>query len=354
MNSTTKKSSLRLEKVGECLYRNPSSRVIYALVKVRGKQKKCSLRTPCLAEARRKLLDLRRELERTDPEAGRVTVDFLCSRYLTTIGYQAPKTIRRKKDIVCRIKAHWPHIQAAKVKKSDVLAWLASFRFGAASYNLHLETVRAVFQMGVEDRLIRISPVEGILHRKRERPIRVTPTFEDFLQIVASIRSQKFTDTNGESADLVEFIGLSGLGLAETSALKWGHVNFQRKQITARRQKTGQGFVVPIFPQLLPLLERRFDAAKSANDGREPHPKTDVFSVKNPKKAVVASCQRLGLQIYSSRAFRRMFITRAIEKGVDVKTISQWQGHRDGGKLILDTYSHVRPAHSDDMAKLLR
>jgi hypothetical protein len=48
-----------------------------------------------------------------------------------------------------------------------------------------------------------------------------------------------------------------------------------------------------------------------------------------------------------------MFITRAIERGVDVKVISQWQGHRDGGKLILDTYSHVRPVHSQRMAQLM-
>ena len=34
-----------------------------------------------------------------------------------------------------------------------------------------------------------------------------------------------------------------------------------------------------------------------------------------------------------------MFITRAIERGVDVKVIAEWQGHKDGGKLILDTYS---------------
>jgi integrase len=50
---------------------------------------------------------------------------------------------------------------------------------------------------------------------------------------------------------------------------------------------------------------------------------------------------------------RRMFITRAIEKGVDVKVIADWQGHKDGGKLILDTYSHVNRAHSDKMARLM-
>jgi hypothetical protein len=49
-----------------------------------------------------------------------------------------------------------------------------------------------------------------------------------------------------------------------------------------------------------------------------------------------------------------MFITRAIELGVDVKTIAQWQGHRDGGLLILKAYSHVRPVHSQRMAQLMK
>jgi len=48
-----------------------------------------------------------------------------------------------------------------------------------------------------------------------------------------------------------------------------------------------------------------------------------------------------------------MFITKAIELGVDVKVVAQWQGHRDGGMLILKRYSHVRPVHSNRMAQLM-
>jgi len=48
-----------------------------------------------------------------------------------------------------------------------------------------------------------------------------------------------------------------------------------------------------------------------------------------------------------------MFVVRAIERGVDIKVIAEWQGHRDGGKLILATYSHVRAVHSNRMAQLM-
>jgi hypothetical protein len=85
----------------------------------------------------------------------------------------------------------------------------------------------------------------------------------------------------------------------------------------------------------------------------QPPPEAKVFEVADAKKALASACQRLNLPNYSSRAFRRMFITTALERGVDVKVVAQWQGHRDGGKLILDTYSHVRPVHSERMAQLM-
>ena len=60
-----------------------------------------------------------------------------------------------------------------------------------------------------------------------------------------------------------------------------------------------------------------------------------------------------GQQDIRATSLRRMFITRCIEKGIDVKVIAQWQGHQDGGKLILGTYSHVRNVHAEEMAKKL-
>jgi integrase len=45
-----------------------------------------------------------------------------------------------------------------------------------------------------------------------------------------------------------------------------------------------------------------------------------------------------------------MFATRAIESGVDVPTVARWLGHRDGGTLLMRTYSHLLNEHSQAMA----
>jgi hypothetical protein len=67
------------EKVGECLYRNPTSGTYFARVKVPGKEIKQTLETKNLLVARRKLQDFKAKLERTEPAAGRITLKELAA-----------------------------------------------------------------------------------------------------------------------------------------------------------------------------------------------------------------------------------------------------------------------------------
>src|SRR5213075_2299709 len=121
-------------------------------------------------------------------------------------------------------------------------------------------------------------------------------------------------------------------------------VDLEAGRIIVHRRKTDTGFSIPIFPQLRPLVEKLCNG-KGPNDR--------LFAIGEARKALANACRRLSFPQFTHRSLRRMFITRAIERGIDVKVISEWQGHRDGGKLILQTYSHVNAAHSQRMAQLL-
>jgi integrase len=134
------------------------------------------------------------------------------------------------------------------------------------------------------------------------------------------------------------------LGQAEAGSLTRADVDLQVGRITTYRHKTSTGFVIPIFPQVRPLLEKLCEGKSSVDR---------IFKISDAKKALAGACRRLQFPPFSQRSLRRIFITRAIERGVDVKVIAEWQGHKDGGKLILDTYSHVNRFHSDTMAKLM-
>ena len=346
---TLQSKNSAFQKVGECLYRYSSNGVYYARIKASGKEIRRSLGTTDRDLAKRNLARLKDEQRQIDRSKSKITLSELADRYLRTVQHQRPKTIERKTYIVNRIKTQWPTgsaCQVSKIKPSDVQLWLARYKFGPVSRNFHLACIKEILTMAVGDGIIPYSPASNLKGAKLNKPIRKTPTFEQFKAIVESIRSQEFNGHDAEeSADFVEFIGLAGLGQAEASALTWPDIDWQREQIITFRHKTKSGFAIPLYPQARPLLERRHSRRTSGVD--------QVFAIKGARKAIAAACERLGFPHYTHRSFRRMFIVRAIELGVDVKVIAEWQGHRDGGKLILDTYSHVNPVHSQRMAALM-
>ena len=239
-------------------------------------------------------------------------------------------------------------MQVRAVTKGQLSIWLSEQRprLKNSSFNEYTRFVRQLFEIALDHKAIGDSPAAGLKELRVEKPIRATPSWEEFLAIVNEIRQQKLSVLAADSADLVEFMGRAGVGIAECANLRGEHVNFENGHITLYRQKTDVGYTIPIFPQLKPLLDR----FKQEGKMRLGEP---LFSVQDPKKALGAACKRLGFQHFSSRALRRCFITRAIELGVDFKTLAAWQGHRDGGVLIARTYSHLRNEHSENMAKKL-
>jgi integrase len=321
----------------------------FARVRFKGKLYRRSLETTDLALAKRRLADFKRTLDRTDPAQGNKSFAAVLDDYSATlIGAQG--TVEDKRIIIDKLKATLfgaEHLPLRLLTSTQIESWLAA-HYGSKSasyYNSALMLIRDALTKAVRDRVIAENPAEGLKYRKRKTPIRSTPSFEQFQAIVAEIREQvKFNQVAEQSADLVEFYGLSGLGSAEVASLTRADVDLEAGQIIAYRHKTSRGFAVPIFPQLRPLIERLCKG--KAHDDR-------LFGIEGARKALTNACRRLGFPLFTPRGLRRMFITRCLELGVDVKTVAQWQGHSDGGVLILKTYSHVRAIHSQRMAQLL-
>jgi len=337
------------QRVGECLYRYAPNGVYYAVVRHQGKLIRRSLKTADRGVARDKLTVFKRSLGKIDFSAGKLTVGELLERYRQSIQYLAEKTIATRTGFAKRFEETWPgglEQQVKDVRASEVKKWLGihSGRISNATANEYLRFARQLFELAVKDRFIAENPAAEIRSLRRETPIRITPNWDQFLAVVRDIRSQRFNADAEDSANFVEFLGLTGLGNSEAADLRWKHIDFERNRITVLRNKTDTGFQIPIFPQVKELLHK-LHAVGPLNV------EANVFRIRDAKKAITAACNRLGLPHFSHRAFRRCFITKAVEQGIDFKTIAAWQGHRDGGVLIAKTYSHLRSEHSDEMAK---
>src|SRR5262245_10038875 len=257
--------SAEFRKVGECLYRYSSNGVYYARFKTDGKEIRRSLETTDPAQARRNLAALKEKERQTNRSQGKLTLCELCDRWLKTIENSKPKTLEQKIGVIARIKQEWPNgnlVQVGKIKPSDCDLWLARCArkarngFKASSRNAHVQVLKEVFAMALRDRIISDSPAAHLKYIKREKPIRLTPTWEQFKAMVGNVRAQVFNADAQDSADFLEFLGLAGLGQAEASSLRRADIDLEAGRIITFRHKTSTGFAVPIFPQLRPLLQR--------------------------------------------------------------------------------------------------
>ena len=341
-----------LESVAPNLYRHRENGGYYGFKKIAGKRKSTAFKTADRKTADRKLTDWLKDLGAVDPANRDMTLAMLLVDFAAARAGKEPSTITAEAGMAREFRASFPRPMdtlVARVRHSDIAAWLATIKPGkrASTYNRWRLFVRQLFALAAADEVIAKSPFIDKLNprAKKEAVVRLIPTDEEFESIVAAIRrpvSKTQVGKHGgqrpmwqhDSANFAEFLGLAGVGQAETVGLDWEDIDEKRNEITYLRKKTKRAFKTPIYGWLKPLLGRVRDQSDANSRG-------PVFQIKDVKHALTNACKRLSLPHFTQRSLRAMRIKRLWEAGVDVKVIAEWQGHSDGGKLIMDTYTEV-------------
>ncbi|MFZ4776970.1 MAG: tyrosine-type recombinase/integrase, partial [Terrimicrobiaceae bacterium] len=308
-----------------------------------------SLETNDLALARRRLKDWRNDLENTDHGQAARTLQTNAAKFLPTLK-GSDSTLANITRHIGKLVDEWPGSSViSKILKSDCQLWLAQYPdLRPATRNKMIRAARDFFKMAVEDKVIARSPMDGITYEKPGGITRLTPNEQQFVTIVADLRSQM---SNGhgrdDTADFVELAGRLGLGQAELTAIERQHIHLDEGTIQIFRKKTKKDFTIPIYPAARPIIERRLAALPA-------DPTTRLLPQDDCKKGLEAACKRLKYSHFSPRSLRRFFITSALRLGIDVATVAAWQGHRDGGAMVLKIYgAEVHMNHSLKMAALL-
>jgi integrase len=311
-----------------------------------GKRKEHSLDTTDRKIAERKLRAWISDLAKIDTEAEKTTLAQLLEKFTSVRSGMKPSTVRTDASIIKSLKAHWKHgldIRVSRIRPSMLDEWLATIEphLKNSSFNRYAQFVKQLFDIALKDKMFSESPHPNLrtTWKRPQKPIRLVPTDEQFQAIVADIRNQRQNAAAEESADFIEFIGLAGFGQAEASWLTWQRVDFQKGklgELTIRRMKTGELFYVPIYVHLKPLLKKLYDRYQTP-----PTPETKLFTISDARKSLANACKRLGYPHFTQRSIRAYLIRRLWQSGVDIKLIARWQGHQDGGKLILNTYTEV-------------
>ena len=155
-----------------------------------------------------------------------MTLAALLQLYEQSIKGLGEHTTRR--SILKAFKESWRHgleMQVGAVTKGQLRIWLSEqrVRLKNSSFNEYLRFIRHLFLIALDHKVIGDSPVAEFKQVKVEKPIRPTPTWEQFLEIVDDIRKQKFNAHANDSANLVDFMGIE-LGVDFKTISAWqGH-----------------------------------------------------------------------------------------------------------------------------------
>lgn len=337
-----------MTKVAECLYRNEHG-TYFALLKVRGKQIKRSLKTEDAALARRRLAELRTKAHGLSGEERGMTFDHLAERWLALKKSDLRASSWDRLGAVIRVlKPFFGGLPVRSVGQTQIEAW--KLKRGAAvgprSFNYEREVLRRLFEYARTSlRIILENPAQEIKKRKVGKAQLVIPTQGQFRTLLDTLRAETRAV---EAADFVEFLAYSGLRRGEATQVIWRDVKFDADSllVTGGEQGTKNHEVrtIPLFPPLRRLLAR-LAVENEANANER------IFNFASVKKALGTACVKANLPHFGHHAMRHFFCSNAIEAGCDFKVIAGWLGHKDGGVLAAMTYGHLRNEHSTAMAK---
>ena len=160
----------------------------------------------------------------------------------------------------------------------------------------------------------------------------------------------------------------TGLRIGELLALEWTDIDFDKREISISKTchdsrdelgryvrfvnppKTSTSMrVIPIPKQLVPLLRE----TKKKNGSRYVVGNGErIISVRSYQRTYELILKKHGLPHRGFHALRHTFATRALECGMDVKTLSEILGHKNP-TVTLNRYAHSLMDHKRDMMNRL-
>lgn len=264
-----------------------------------------------------------------------------------------PNTARYLTQRLAFLKRAWEGLGAMaphKVRDSDIAKLVSSISGAAPStYNGALVVLRGVFDRAVERGMVTASPMRGFGFRRPTQRRLALPTQEQFAAVLDGVAR-----SNGgqKSADLVALLAFSGMRVgSEAAHLTWADVDFTAGQVTVvgdpkLSTKSGRMRTIPMIPELRALLEQM--------RSRTTPGQVKVLRVFQCPHSLETACRAVGIPTLTHHDLRHLFATRCLSAGVDVTTLAQWLGHRDGGITLLKVYSHLMQDHSTRMAAKVR
>ena len=191
------------------------------------------------------------------------------------------------------------------------------------------------------------------------------PKVEESVVKCFSVKEQKAIEKAVIEAKKRKMLGViialyTGVRIGELLSLEFSSIDMQRRTITVKstcyesRDENGKYVkmtdstkshrtrVIPFPKQLLPIFKELKTRSKSGYVIE--NAKGEQMSVRSYQKSFELLVEKLGISKLSFHALRHTFATRALESGMDVKTLSDILGHKSA-TVTLNRYAHSLMEH---------
>lgn len=174
------------------------------------------------------------------------------------------------------------------------------------------------------------------------------------VQVLTPAQQRRLEQTLSDNSDMGILICLyTGLRIGELCALKWSDINFETAQLTVNgtQARTENGIEIispksktskreiPIPPFLIDKLKTMpYSCGYVISRNKKP------FDVRTYRRLFKKLLKTAGLPDMKFHCLRHTFATRALEVGMDYKTLSEILGHSSVG-ITLDLYAHSLKEH---------
>ena len=203
---------------------------------------------------------------------------------------------------------------------------------------------------------------------KIKRPKVVEKKVESFSMIEQKTIEQAVMNDKRDKMKGIIICLYTGLRIGELLALEWNDIDFANGEININKScydgkmkdgsfgritdtpKTENSIrVIPLPKKLVPIIRAM---KKNSNSPYVISGKNNVIYVRSYQRSFEILLKKLNIKHRGFHALRHTFATRAIECGMDVKTLSEILGHKNP-TVTLNRYAHSLMDHKKDMMNRL-
>lgn len=262
----------------------------------------------------------------------------------------------------------------AEVSRRDIQEFLTSQKkngnirngekLSAASINMMLSVLNLAFEYACDMEYIEENPCVRVRRMKTEAKKIEAFTVEEQRTIETEIAMLDDRRLHGVLLCLY-----TGLRIGELLGLTWNDVDFERgvikvtKTVYRAKNKSGEwqlcidtpktkasDRVIPLPEYITNMLRQDYEIAKTPYIVE--NKKGERMSIRSYQYIFEKLTERAGVRKLNFHALRHTFATRAIECGMDIKTIADIMGHQNVS-ITLNRYAHCMLDHKIEMMRKL-